>query len=347
MASPAKVSGAPATLPADFFDKQGNGPPETLPADFDFGNTPASTEHPGLVDQMRANWHSNTDPLPNDQNSMMTGAENYARGTAREIGHVLTHPLDAVREMGEGSMASGVTPYGTPNMAPTGNRERDENNQQAVSMARDKQAEGGKQMAAHPAYALGEASAPLLMGAGIKGAMEVPGEVSEINPFPTRAKAGALFGQVMDAAGDKPVNLSPETMKALERTQQLTMAGSKPFGTADKLYQRINTVNPLPYREARDFAQNMSLSPEERMSLKGSMRKEIPNLSHSFNRDIGDTAESVGMRPQFEKAMKDYATASRMSDIAGKAGNTLAKYGVPAAVGAGGLEAYHLLKDFF
>jgi hypothetical protein len=149
---------------------------------------------------------------------------------------------------------------------------------------------------------------------------------------PTRAKAGKLFDSVMEAAGDQPVTLSPETMKPLERTQQLAMAGGKPFGAADKLYQRIQTVNPLTYREGRDFAQNMSLSPEEKMGLKRSMKYEVPRMAKSFNEDVGNAAAAAGKGDEYDKAMSMYRRASRNAAI----GKAALKYGGRAALGAAG-----------
>ncbi|HXF12277.1 MAG TPA: hypothetical protein VN517_03945 [Terriglobales bacterium] len=149
---------------------------------------------------------------------------------------------------------------------------------------------------------------------------------------PTRAKAGKLFNKVMDSAGDQPVTISPNTMAPLERTQQLAMAGGKPFGAADKLYQRIQTINPLTYREARDFSQNMSLSPEEKMGLKKSMRYEVPRLAKSFNEDVGNAAAAAGKGEEYGNAMNMYRRASRNASI----GKGLLKYGGRAALGAAG-----------
>lgn len=153
---------------------------------------------------------------------------------------------------------------------------------------------------------------------------------------PTRAKAGRIFEDVMNVAKDQPVKISPATMQPLERTQQLAMAGGKPFSTADKLYQRIQGINPLTYGEARDFSSNMSLSPEEKMALKRSMKYEVPRLSNAFNSDVQKAADDAGVGAQHAKAMKMYRQGARLE----AAGKGALKYGGRAllgAIGAGGL----------
>lgn len=173
--------------------------------------------------------------------------------------------------------------------------------------------------------------------AGVLGSLLIPGAAEEAGSglkslIPTRAKGGKILNSVMETARDQPVTLSPQTMAPLERTQQLAMAGGKPFGAADKLFQRIQSVNPLTYEEARDYASNMSLSPEEKMGLKKSMKYEVPRLSQSFGQDIGRAAEAAGVGPEYQRGMKVYRNGARLEDTA----KGIAKYGGRAALGAAG-----------
>lgn len=175
------------------------------------------------------------------------------------------------------------------------------------------------------------------LGTAAQGALAVEGGSGMagregFGAIPTTARAGKLFEQVMAKAKDQPVSISPETMAPLERTQQLAMTGGKPFTTADKLYQRIQTVNPLTYGEARDFASNMALSPEEKMGLKKSMKYEVPKMAKSFGEDVGRAAEDAGAGPDYQKAMKMYRRGSQIES----AGKGLVKYGGRAALGAAG-----------
>ncbi len=180
------------------------------------------------------------------------------------------------------------------------------------------------------------------IGAAGAGAM-LPEGANLLEKIPTKAKAGKLFAEAMEKAANEPVPLSPQTLDPLQRTQQLAMTGGKPFGTADKLFQRIQTINPLSYQEARDFSQNMSLSPEEKMGLKRSMRYEVPRLSRAFNNDVQTAADNAGVGDVHRQAMQTYRRASQIADV----GDKVKKYGGRAALGAAGLggayKAYHIL----
>lgn len=180
------------------------------------------------------------------------------------------------------------------------------------------------------------------IGAAGAGAM-IPEGANLLEKVPTKAKAGKLFSEAMDKAANAPVNLSPETVDPLQRTQQLAMAGGKPFGTADKLFQRIQTINPLSYQEARDFSQNMSLSPEEKMGLKGSMRYQVPRLSRAFNNDVQTAADNAGVGDVHRQAMQTYRRASQISDV----GDRVKKYGGRAALGAAGLGGAYKAYNIF
>jgi len=195
----------------------------------------------------------------------------------------------------------------------------------------------------HPEETIESGLGNLVGGADMAGVgMEAAPKITDA--IPTKAKAGRMFDDVMRDAQNQPVTLSQSTMEPLERTQQLAMAGGKPFGAADKLFQRIQTINPLDYREARDFASNMSLSPEEKMTLKRSMKYEVPRLSKSFNEDVGRAAANAGRGEDYNNAMKTYRRASMMSDAATSVGKTAKRMAIPAALGAGGYSLYRSLE---
>lgn len=244
----------------------------------------------------------------------------------KNFGHMVTHPVEAAESMGEQQVAGGRTPYGAPIFSPTGNRVIDEQNESTIQSARNDMAQQGKEMAAHPSASAGEfigQSLPLLALGGAAGGMKM---------LPTRAGAGALFEDVMSAAKDQPVNLT-RSLQPLERIQQLTSRGGPTVGAADKLYNRINTTNPLSYEEARDFYSNLSgLSANDKMSLNPTMKRELGNFTGAFKEDIGDTAASAGKGEEYNKAMRDYARASQLKDLRERA----MKYAIPALLGAGG-----------
>lgn len=175
------------------------------------------------------------------------------------------------------------------------------------------------------------------------GALSLGGLGDLADMVPTRAKAGALLDQVMQSAKDEPVNMT-RSLPKLERIGQLTEAGGPVLRPADLLYKRVNTVNPLPYAEARDFYSNLSrLSAADRMALNGPMNKALAEFVPAFKEDIGEAAERAGKGPEYEKGMRDYARAAKLRNLIEQSGKTLkpaAKYGIPAAAG------YELGKHF-
>jgi hypothetical protein len=189
----------------------------------------------------------------------------------------------------------------------------------------------GKAFDEHPGYTVGQTLGGLGAGAAVGGAMAKIPEIADA--IPTRAKAGAMFQDVMAKAGDQPVwmqNSGAELNRALELADR---GGTKPT-TVSKLARRVGNVNnsPMNYSEARDFATNLSdLSADEKMALKPVMRRQVGKLSRAFNQDVGDAASRAGVGDQYVQAMRDYARASQFRNAA----TTAAKWAVPVAVGGG------------
>jgi hypothetical protein len=130
----------------------------------------------------------------------------------------------------------------------------------------------------------------------------------------------------------------------MERAQQLSARGGGSIGAIDNLYKRINTVNPLDYREARDWASNLSrLTANDQMGASPALQAEARKLSHAFNEDVGGAASRRGVGPQYDQAMKEYARASRNTDIAKK----VVKYGTGAAATLAGAKGLHTLWNQF
>lgn len=281
------------------------------------------TGNTGIFKGLQDSFDKNTTTSPNDP-LLETGLKSVVHGA----GSMLVHPLDAVESLGQAVTTNPMT-----TLRGMGNEAQQEY----------KSAGGG---ARGLGYVGTKAAGNLLGNIALGGAAgSAPGAVGDaIDMIPTRAKGGRMLDSVMQFAKDQPVTISPQTMAPLERTQQLALAGGKPFGAADKLFQRIQSVNPLTYGEARDFSSNLSLSPEEKMGLKKSMKYEVPQLSKAFGNDIGRAAEDAGVGPEYLKGMSTYRNGARLEDAA----KNIAKYGGRAglgAIGAGGL--YELKKALF
>jgi hypothetical protein len=164
-----------------------------------------------------------------------------------------------------------------------------------------------------------------------------------LSKIPTKAGAGKLFAEVESKAAGQPVTLT-RALPILERAQQLSERGHGTITPLDNLYKRINTVNPLDYTEARDRASAISnLAAGDKMNATRTLQAQAKKLSHAFNEDIGDTATSAGVGPQYSKAMRDFRVASRLSDT----GEALKKAAIPTAAAAAGLGGIHRLAKVF
>jgi hypothetical protein len=150
-----------------------------------------------------------------------------------------------------------------------------------------------------------------------------------VGEIPTRAKAGKLFDVAMSKAEHEPVQLTNAT-DPMERAQQLSARGHGTVSAVDNLFKRINTVNPLDYREARDWGSSLSnLTGNDEMGVTRSLKSQVKQLSRAFNQDVGDAAERAGVGDQYQRAMRMYAQAARNREFAGKA----LKYALPTAAG--------------
>jgi hypothetical protein len=168
-----------------------------------------------------------------------------------------------------------------------------------------------------------------------------------IEAIPQAGRAVQLLEDVMEAAKNQPVTLT-RSLQPLERTQQLASAGGPAVGAADKLYGRINTVNPLSYPEARDFYSNISnQSVADKLAMNGPMKNAMGNLREAFKADIGDAATAVGKGEQYAQGMKEYAQAMKLKEALSNAGSYAGKTALRAIGAAGAYEGYQHLKGLF
>lgn len=149
--------------------------------------------------------------------------------------------------------------------------------------------------------------------------------------IPTRAGAGELFDEAMGKAANEPVNLT-NSLPELDRIKQLADNGGTMPTAAGKLRDLVQSGQPLDYRNARDFASNLSgLSAGERGNLTPAMNRQAGTLSKAFNSDVGDAATRAGAGKEYNAAMKQYAQAMALR----KAAITAGKLGLTGAVGYG------------
>lgn len=270
-------------------------------------------------------------PPPDDRNGLQRAFDNLTTVTPeQEQGH--SWLTNKAQEFGAGAIAGAGAPLVHPIQTAEGLGH-------AIAHPIDTAEGMAKGVWAQPASILGN-----LVGGADLGLAAAEGG-SLLGKIPTKAKAGRLFDEVADAANGQPVKLTRST-PILERAMQLSERGHGTITPLDRLYSRINTINPLAYEEARDRASALSrLTGEDQMRASPALKAHAKELSHAFNQDIGDTAEAVGKRPQYEKAMKQYARASRNREIAGKLGKVAVKTAAPAALGYGGYKLARALTE--
>lgn len=181
----------------------------------------------------------------------------------------------------------------------------------------------------------------------VEKAIPLVGKLIEALPIPTRAKAGKLFEQVMAKAGDQPVRLS-KSMDELTRAQELMRAGGGSPTPVNALVKRLDSFQqgPLTYREARDYAPNLSrTSVSDTMAMSPTMQRQVGKLSHAFNEDVGEAAARGGMGAEHAKAMQTYARAAKLAELSSNIGNK-AKHALPyLAYPAGGYLGYRMAKE--
>ena len=124
------------------------------------------------------------------------------RGALASTVGAIMHPIETLKGIGQGVIASGMSPGGYPTIAPTGNRERDLGNIQRQEQAGAEALESGNTMRSKdPGYMVGGAVAPIAVGMGAKAVGPAIGRAAStvgrnlVENSPTIGKgAGAIGG---------------------------------------------------------------------------------------------------------------------------------------------------------
>jgi hypothetical protein len=165
--------------------------------------------------------------------------------------------------------------------------------------------------------------------------------------LPNAARAGAKFQSVMSTAKDIPIDISGPGNAALRILQLSERGGGVPPRPVMQFAQRVTNPKkpPMTYDEARDFASNISrLSANEFNRLTPVVHREVAGLRVALNKAVGEAASQAGRGSDYASAMKEYARAMQMKNVADKlwAG---AKRAAPFATIAGlGSSALYGLK---
>lgn len=166
-----------------------------------------------------------------------------------------------------------------------------------------------------------------------------------VQALPSTERAGKLLSEVSTAARDKPVNFV-RTRPLLEDAQRLTTYGHGNITPLNSLFDRMNTINPIDFEEARGrYSPLTRLTSVDRMSATPQLQSAAKSVARAMRADIGDVAESVGKRQQYERGMREYGNAMRNKEMANKISKHAGK-GAATAIGGGALYGlYNTLKD--
>ncbi len=192
---------------------------------------------------------------------------------------------------------------------------------------------------------IGTAGALALMSKAPEGVQRIRGMI------PSAERAGANFQRVMAAAKDQPIDTSAAGDAAL-RAHELGEAGaSGPPKVLSKFLKRTTEPgsSPMTFEEGRDFQSNAGrLSAKESMASNPQMKAQVSALAKALADANQAAAERAGVGDVYKDAMNEYRRAIKIQGIKDTTGefakSTAAKYIAGAALGAGGVAAYHAFK---
>lgn len=202
-----------------------------------------------------------------------------------------------------------------------------------------------------------EQEAAAQAGGSIVGGIALGGALNKIAPklaLPSKAAASAKFEQVMNAAGDLPVE-SADAAKAvarayeLKRTTKTTPPGVlRAFNELSQQTDILGNKVPLTLRETSDMASAAGrLSSSERQGLNRPMKAQVTAFYDAIKTANRDTATKAGMGELYDQAINEYRRANTL----GAAADVLRKYAVRAvfyaALGAGGTAGHDIYRKFF
>lgn len=191
-------------------------------------------------------------------------------------------------------------------------------------------------------------------GAVIGGALPVAGETlfQTMRNWPSKARAGAKFQQVMAKAADQPINTKTAQTVA-DRAVELKQTGAsmpkvfndftKNRSKAAAEFMTQPVAEPMTYKTGRDFATNAgALSVKETTRLSPQMKSQVSQFAKAMKDANREAAVQVGMGDLYDQAMKEYSQAM---DLEAKK-EVLKKFATTAVIGYAGLKAVdRLISD--
>ena len=161
--------------------------------------------------------------------------------------------------------------------------------------------------------------------------------------FPTRARAGRLFGEVQASAGSMPIDVQAPGDVALRMRDMASLGGRLPKVVKDFITRATDPTKqgPITFEEGRDFYSNAGgrLSVDEINKMTPQMRRALGEFSSALNSSLTEVADAAGKGPEYLDAMRQYRTINRI----GKIGDAVRGVATKGAVNAIGLAPYYAL----
>lgn len=197
--------------------------------------------------------------------------------------------------------------------------------------------------------AFGDA-APMAAAEGLR--LGVPPAVrSVVDAFPSTQRAGEAFQRVMQAAKNRPVDVSTPGDVALRMQNSASLGGQLPKVVRDFL-KRVTDPDkgPLTYQEAREFESNAArLSRNERGRLSAKAMKDLGDFRSALRDSVSDTADQAGKLGDYQRGMNEYAQAMELDQKRRILKSWLIKNGLDAlrgsVLGTGAAAGYKLYND--
>ena len=156
--------------------------------------------------------------------------------------------------------------------------------------------------------------------------------------IPTKSGGGAKLNSVMSQIGNRPVDMT-NPLPPLEQAQRLSMEGHGSVGALDSLYNRMNTVNPVDFAEAKSRYEALGyLTANDKIHSTPKLQAATKMTAAGLRQDLSATAEKHGLGDLFESGMSEYRKASMMQNAASQVAQWGLRYGVPAGI------AYELVR---
>ncbi len=310
MAPPVKQ--APATLPADFFDKQQGGSAATLPADFKFESSPSTDLYTAPPEPPKQ---------PMAQRALGFG-EDLGKGALESLGgtlYTLGAPVAGIAHK------MGWLNQDTP--------EQQKQQEDLFKPVNKTQAVGaGAGDAAQWMFPVEKALPTIGKVGGVIGdaIRPIANKMSEFNqafnPLPLKSRAVNAMKLIEREAKDVPVNMRNTEPAVGNYLQHVSTGGQRGGPVMGRLAERMGNIpeeGQVMFPEARDFYKNIGREAERPNILQRMMeprgmadtRRVVGGAGQALKSDIGNAANTIGRGKDLQTAMNEYKSNANLRTL--------------------------------